>query len=102
MDDALRALHSYQNLNNQYGQPFRSSKNTGRALVRTMESIGIRYRDPYNVRHSLACRMLEAGMKPAHCAKILGHYVQKFLSTYVRFIDADTNAQRAAIWATVE
>ena len=52
MDDALRALHSYQNLNNQYGQPFRSSKNTGRALVRTMESIGIRYRDPYNVRHS--------------------------------------------------
>ena len=52
MDDAPRVLHGYQIVNNQYGQPFKSSKNTGRALVRTMESIGIRYRDPYNVRHS--------------------------------------------------
>jgi hypothetical protein len=45
-------LHSYQIVKNEYGQPFRSRKNSGSALVRTMESIGIRYRDPYNVRHS--------------------------------------------------
>ena len=44
--------------------------------------------------------MLEAGMKPAYCAKILGHSVQTFLSAYARFIDAD--AEQAAIWATVE
>ena len=37
-------------------------------------------------------------MKLAHCAKILGHYVQTFLSTYARFIDAE----QATIWATIE
>ena len=36
--------------------------------------------------------MLEAGIKPAHCAKILGHYMQTFFSTYARFIDADADA----------
>ena len=61
---------------------------------------GIRYRDPYNARHSSACRMIEAGIKPAYCAKILGHSVQTFLTTYARFIDAD--AEQAAIWATIE
>jgi len=44
--------------------------------------------------------MLEAGMKPAYCAQILGHSVKTFLSTYARFIDA--NAEQAAIWATIE
>lgn len=41
--------------------------------------------------------MLEAGIKPTHCAKILGHYVQTFFSTYARFIDADADAKQAEI-----
>lgn len=99
--DAPRVLHSDHIVSNQYGKPFTSSNNTGRALVRAMASTGVRYRDPYNVRHSCACRMLEAGMKPAYCAKILGHSVQTFLTTYARFIDADADAEQAAIWATI-
>ncbi|OUV61639.1 MAG: hypothetical protein CBC82_06230 [Cellvibrionales bacterium TMED122] len=67
-----------------------------------MKSTGVRYCDPYNVRHSCACRMLEAGMKPAYCAKILGHSVQTFLTTYARFIDADADAEQAVIWATID
>tara|TARA_R110001632_G_scaffold166611_2_gene285038 strand:- start:347 stop:1411 length:1065 start_codon:yes stop_codon:yes gene_type:complete len=99
--DAPRVLHSDHIINNQYSKPFTSSNNTGRALVRAMTLTGVRYRDPYNVRHSCACRMLEAGMKPAYCAKVLGHSVETFLRTYARFIDADKSAEQAAIWATI-
>jgi integrase len=67
-----------------------------------MESTAVRYRDPYNMRHSCACRILEAGMKLAYCARILGHSVQTFLTTYARFIDADADAEQASIWATIE
>jgi integrase len=45
--------------------------------------------------------MLEAGMKPAYCAKILGHSVQTFLTTYARFIDAHSDAEQAANRATI-
>ena len=76
--DAPRVLHSDHIVNNQFGKPFMSSNNTGRASVRAMENTGVRYRDPCNVRHSCVCRILEAGMKPAYCAKILGHSVQTF------------------------
>ena len=89
-------------MNNHYGQPSTSSNNTGRELVRAMESTGVRYRDPYNVRHRAACRMLAAGMKPGYCANILGHSVQTFLTAYARFIDADADAEDAAIWATID
>ena len=67
-----------------------------------MESTGVRYRDSYNVSHSCACGMIEAEMKPGYCAKILGHSVQTFLSAYARFIDADADAEQAAIWATID
>ena len=48
--------------------------------------------------------MIEAGMKRGYCAKILGHSVQTFLSTYARFIDADADAdaEQAAIWGTID
>ena len=90
-------LHSDHIVNTQFGKPFMSSNNTGRASVRAMENTGVRYCDPCNVRHSCACRILEAGMKPAYCAKILGHSVLTFLTTYARFIDADADAKQDAI-----
>ena len=46
--------------------------------------------------------MIEAGMKPAYCAGILGDSVRTFLTTYARFIDADADAEQAANWATIE
>ena len=67
-----------------------------------MESTRVRYRDPYNVRHSCACRMLEAGIRPDYYAKILGHFVQTFLTTYARFIGADADAEQVATWAAIE
>ena len=48
------------------------SKLRGNRLA--VQSTCTRYRDPYYVRHSSACRMLDAGMKATHCAKILGAF----------------------------
>lgn len=53
--------------------------------------LGIRYRRPYNMRHTYATLMLMAGMMPAFCAKQLGHSVSEFLKTYARWLDGAQN-----------
>lgn len=52
-----------------------------------LRALGIRYRRPYNMRHTYATTMLMAGMAPAFCARQLGHSVEVFLKTYARWID---------------
>jgi integrase len=52
----------------------------------------MRYRPPYNTRHTYATMMLMAGMTPAFCAKQLGHSVEMFLRTYAKWIDGGQNA----------
>jgi integrase len=56
-----------------------------------LKRIGVRYRRPYNMRHSYATAMLMAGMTPAFCAKQLGHSVEMFLRTYSKWLDGDQN-----------
>jgi integrase len=36
--------------------------------------------------------MLMAGMRPAFCARQLGHSVEMFLRTYSKWLDGDQNA----------
>ena len=57
----------------------------------TFKQLGIRYRRPYNMRHSYATAMLMAGMTPAFCAKQLGHSIEMFLRTYARWMDGAQN-----------
>lgn len=52
-----------------------------------LKRLGIRYRRPYNMRHTYATMMLMAGMTPAFCAKQLGHSVEIFLRTYAKWLD---------------
>ncbi|MDH0522508.1 hypothetical protein ACOTEK_25870 [Achromobacter xylosoxidans] len=52
-----------------------------------MKILGIRYRRPYNIRHTYATMMLMAGMRPAFCAKQMGHSIQVFLTTYAKWLD---------------
>jgi integrase len=61
-----------------------------------LKRLGIRYRRPYNMRHSYATSMLMAGMKPAFCAKQLGHTVEIFLHTYAKWMDGDENDMEMA------
>lgn len=57
----------------------------------TLQFLRIRYRKPYNTRHTYATMMLMAGMKPAFCAKQLGHDIKVFLETYSTWLDGDAD-----------
>ncbi|UAW63462.1 DUF3596 domain-containing protein [Mycoavidus sp. HKI] len=56
-----------------------------------LKRLGIRYRRPYNMRHSYATMMLMAGMTPAFCARQLGHSIEMFLHTYAKWLDGAQN-----------
>ena len=58
----------------------------------TLRRLGIRYRSPYETRHTYATLMLMAGVMPAFGARQLGHSVEQFLRTYSRWIDGGANA----------
>ena len=57
----------------------------------TLAGLGIRYRRPYNMRHTYATTMLMAGMNHSFCAKQMGHSVDQFQRTYTKWIDGDQN-----------
>ena len=61
-----------------------------------LKALGMRYRRPYNCRHTYATAMLMAGMTPAFCAKQLGHSVEMFLKTYAKWIDGDRDSAEMA------
>lgn len=54
----------------------------------TLRDLGIRYRPPYNCRHTYATICLMSGMNPAFISQQLGHSVQMLLSTYARWINS--------------
>lgn len=54
---------------------------------------GIRYRRPYNLRHTCATMLLMAGVKPALAARQMGHSVQMFFQRYARWIDGQDDVQ---------
>ncbi|WP_330113975.1 tyrosine-type recombinase/integrase [Pseudomonas sp. JS3066] len=54
----------------------------------TLAALGIRYRPPYNCRHTYATICLMSGMNPAFISQQLGHSVQMLLSTYARWINS--------------
>lgn len=58
----------------------------------TLKRLGIRYRSPYQTRHTYATMLLMAGVTPGYGAKQLGHSVDMFLRTYAKWIDGGQNA----------
>lgn len=63
-----------------------------------LKRLGLRYRPPYNTRHTYASMMLMAGMRPAFCAAQLGHSVEIFHSTYAKWIPgAEDQAEMAKL-----
>ncbi len=74
------------------GKPWHSEEAFQRVYwARILQRLGLRYRRPYNMRHSYATSMLMAGMTPAFCARQLGHTVEMFLRTYAKWIDGSQN-----------
>lgn len=84
-------------LDPRYGTPWTEERAFRRSYwTPVLKRLGIRYRRPYNMRHTCATAMLMAGMAPAFCAKQLGHSVEVFLRTYARWLDGDQNAVQMA------
>lgn len=61
-----------------------------------LKKLGIRYRRPYNTRHTYATIGLMAGANPAYMAAQLGHSIELFLRTYSKWINGDQNARELA------
>ncbi|PMW97579.1 hypothetical protein C1X59_22405 [Pseudomonas sp. FW215-R2] len=53
-----------------------------------LERLKVRYRPPYNCRHTYATICVMSGMNPAFIAQQLGHSVQMLLSTYARWLNS--------------
>lgn len=56
-----------------------------------LKRLGIRYRSPYETRHTYATMMLMAGMTPAFAARQMGHSIEQFLRIYSKWIDGGRN-----------
>lgn len=56
-----------------------------------LRTLGIRYRPPYNCRHTYATICIMSGMNPAFISQQLGHSVQMLLSTYARWINSSSD-----------
>jgi len=54
----------------------------------TLKQLGIRYRRPYNMRHTYATIGLMSGAKPAFLAKQLGHSLRMFFEVYAKWISS--------------
>lgn len=75
-----------------YGTPWADERAFRRSYwTPTLKRLGIRYRRPYNMRHTYATTMLMASMTPAFCARQLGHSVDIFLRTYSKWLDGEQN-----------
>lgn len=84
-------------VNPRTGSPYRSETEFSRLVwAPALKRVGVRYRRPYNSRHTYATMMLMAGLTPAYCAAQLGHSIEMFLTIYARWINGDRNAMEQA------
>ena len=80
-----------------YGTPWADERAFRRSFwTPTLKRLGIRYRRPYNMRHTYATVMLMAGMNHSFCARQLGHSVAVFQTTYTKWIDGIQDDQEMA------
>lgn len=84
-------------LDPRYGTPWTEERAYRRSYwTPALKALGIRYRKPYNTRHTYATVMLMQGMTPAFCARQLGHSVEMFLRTYAKWLDGSQDALEMA------
>jgi len=100
-DDAIAALIAQKSASYEAGQHVWLNPRTGKAwstdaqIRKTLwqplcERAGVRYRNPYQCRHTFASALLTAGANPWYVAEQLGHAdVQLVYTTYGKFIRED-------------
>lgn len=81
-----------------YGTPWGDERAYRRSYwTPALKALGIRYRVPYTTRHTYATMMLMAGMRPAFCAKQLGHSREVFDQNYALWIDGDRDDREMSL-----
>ena len=64
----------------------------------TLTKVGIRYRRPYNMRHTYATMGLMSGVKPGFMAGQMGHSLRMFFTVYAKWISgADDDREMAKL-----
>ncbi len=78
-------------LNPRSGKPWTTDAQLRKTLwVPLLERAGVRYRNPYQCRHTFASALLTSGQNPWYVADQLGHVdVQMVFRTYGKFIGQD-------------
>lgn len=85
-------------LNPTTGKRFADEQAQWKVWGTVVKALGLRYRVPYQTRHTCATIMLMAGANPAWCAKQLGHSVEMFLRVYSKWIiGADKGMELAKV-----
>jgi integrase len=67
--------------------PSKPLKDLRRSWANALEDAGLQYFWLYDLRHTLASRLTQAGVSPVFVAQIIGHSSTSILSTYARAID---------------
>jgi len=62
----------------------------------TLKKTGIRYRRPYNMRHTYATMGLMSGVKPGFMAGQLGHSLRMFFTVYAKWISGSDDDREMA------
>jgi integrase len=85
-------------VNPRTGKPWTTDAQLRKTLWDTLcKRAGVRYRNPYQVRHTWASSLLTAGANPWYVADQLGHVdVSLVFSTYGKFIPEDYKRPRAS------
>ena len=86
-------------INPKTGHPFENDKVPWRPWQSAIKIAGVRYRKPYNTRHTFATLNLMAGANPMWVARQMGHTTMKMLlENYSRWIDlADKQREKSKI-----
>jgi integrase len=67
--------------------PSKPMKSVRRSWARAPNDAGLQYFWLYDLRHSAASRLTQAGVSPLFVAQIIGHSGTSILNTYVRAVD---------------
>lgn len=74
---------------NIHGGPFLNNSRLDEHWRRILTTAKVRYRRPYNCRHTYASIGLSSGLQPGFLAKQLGHTLEVFYRTYADWIEDD-------------
>lgn len=95
-------VHESVFVNPNTGDPFHSDKPVRELFGRVCAAVGVRYRYPYQLRHTYASWSLSAGENPLWVAQQMGHrdvtMVLRVYGRYIPSVDPEAGQKLSALW----